>query len=89
MVKHMRTGAHMIFHVETMVPDFSKYDNKILPLKDLVFKRDKLLTDFKTLVKPDEDYDLAKNKGLYHLHSDFNVGILMNMKDPDTDDEIV
>ena len=52
---------------------------KYVSTNSFVFKRDKLLTDFKTLVKPDEDYDLAKNKGLYHLHSDFNVGILMNM----------
>ena len=89
LVMKMRSGAHMIFHVETMVPDFSKYDNKILPLKDVVFKRDKLKTDWKTLVKDDENHDLAGNKGNMALHSDFSIGILMNMADPDTDDEIV
>ena len=72
-----------------MVPNFSKFDNKTLPLKDIVFKRDRLQTDFKKLCFPNEDYDLAHNNGLYHLHSDFNIGILMNMVDPDSDDEIV
>ena len=54
----MRTGEQMIFHTETMVPDFAKYDNKILPLKDMVFKREKLMTDYMDLVKPEENHDL-------------------------------
>ena len=86
---HMRTGAQMIFHMETMVPDIPKYDNKILPLKDIIFKREKLLTDYKTLVKDSENFDLGNHKGQYTLHSDFNLGVLMDMSDPDTDDEIL
>ena len=85
----MRTGAQMIFHTETMVPDFAKYDNKILPLKDLVFKREKLMTDYMELVKPEENYDLLKNKGMYQMKPDFNIGILMNMSGDSMDDEIV
>ena len=89
LVMHMRTGAQMIFHMETMVPDIPKYDNKILPLKDIIFKREKLLTDYKTLVKDSENFDLGNHKGQYTLHSDFNLGVLMDMSDPDTDDEIL
>ena len=40
LVKFMRSGKQMIFHTETMVPDFAKYDNAVLPLKNLVFKRE-------------------------------------------------
>ena len=79
----------MIFHLETVVPDFANYDNKSLPLKDMVFKREKLLTDYKALVMDRENYNLGNHKGQYTLHRDFNIGILMDMSDPDTDDEIV
>ena len=89
MVMKMRTGAHMIFHMETLVPEMEKYDSPNFPIKDLIFKREKLMTDYKQIVKPDEDHDLAGNKGLFSMHSDFNLGILFNMSDPDTDDEIL
>ena len=69
----------MFIHTETMVPEFVKYDNDTLPLKNLVFKREKLMTDYLTLVKPNENYDLLKNKGIYEMKPDFNLGILMDM----------
>lgn len=89
MVYKMRTGGTFVFHMETMVPEMSKYDSKTLPLKDLIFKRDKMWADYKTIVKPNEDVDLSGNKGLFSMHSDFAMGVLFNMADPDTDDEIL
>ena len=89
LVFHMVRGSQMIWHCETMVPDFTKYDNNILPLTNLVFNREKLMTDYKTLVKQHEDKSVDGTPGCYQMHKDFNLGILMNMADPDTDDEIV
>ena len=89
MVNKMRTGQQMVWFCETMVPTFSDYDSAISPLKDLMFKRDKLQTDFKTLVKPEEDHDIHNTKGCFALDPKFSQIVLCDMSDPDCDDEIV
>ena len=93
LVINMRKGTQMVFHTETMVPDFTKYDGEILPLTDMIFKREKLMTDYMTLVKPDEVYqlggDLKRHYGQYEMYPEFNIAILMNMSKKIMDDEIV
>ena len=89
LVFHMKRGSHWTLHIENMVPDFAKYDGKNMPLKDMVFKREKLFADYKTLVKPDEDTDLAGNAGMYSMHADFNIVMVTNASDKDFDDEII
>ena len=32
---------------------------------------------------------MHKNKGLFRIHDDYNLIILLNMEDPDCDDEII
>lgn len=86
MVKKMRTGGSFVFHMGKMVPEMSKYDSKTLPLKDLIFKRDEMWAHYNTIVKQNEDVDQAGNKGMFSMHSDFAMGVLFNMADPDTDD---
>ena len=73
----------MVWFCETMVPTFKDYDSAISPLKDLMFKRDKLQTDFKTLVKPEEDYDIHKTKGCFALDPKFSQIILYDTSDED------
>lgn len=88
LVRNMNRGSQLVWHVETMVPEFGKYDCKDLPLKDMVFKRDKLMENYMTLVHHEENKDLQGNYG-YEMHEDFNQCILMNIADPITDDEMV
>ena len=84
----------MVWNLETMVPTFSDYDNQTLPLKDLVFNRDKLFSKAKDLVQPSEDYDkddkLKQNQGMWFLDEEnFNIILLYNMSGNYHDDEIV
>lgn len=58
LIFHMLRGSHWTLNIEKMVPDFEKYDGSILPLKDMVFKREKLFADYLTLVKESENKDL-------------------------------
>ena len=61
----------MVWNLDTMVPTFSDYDNDNLPLKDLIFNREKLFKTPKKLVLPSEDYDkddnLKQNQGMWFL----------------------
>ena len=77
----------MVWNCDTMTPNFWNYDNDILPLHDMIFKRDRLFKNYKKLVKPEEDFDTFKNKGYYELNKeDFNQCILFNMSKPIVDD---
>jgi hypothetical protein len=89
LVFHMNRGTHWTLHVEKMIPMFEKYNGDNLPLKDFIFKREKLFSDYKTLLKPGEDKDLQGNAGMYNMHKDFNIVMLADAKDEDYDDEIL
>ncbi len=72
-----------------MVPTLADYSSpNHLPL-DHVFNREKTFLTPKKIIKPDEDEDMYKNKGLFDTHKDYNLIILSDMSDPDCDDEII
>ena len=60
LVSNMRQGSQMVWNLESLAPEFSTYDTKSLPLADIVFKRSKLLTDYKQLIKNTENYDVNR-----------------------------
>ena len=76
-----------------MIPQIKKnYDNaKILPLKDLIFDREKFVKDYKTMLYAGEDFDLETKKlaGCYLMKPKFNLVILVNMEDPEYSDELL
>ena len=71
-----------------MVPTLADYNSNSLPL-DHVFDREKTFQAPKKIIKPDEDEDMHKNKGMFDIHQDYNLIILSDMSDPDCDDEII
>jgi len=79
----------MVWNCEKEYVLFNGYDSAISPLKDLMFKRDKLQTDFKTLVKPEEDHDIHKTKGCFALDPKFSQIILCDMSEEFYDDDSV
>ena len=91
LVRNMRSGAHMVWNCDTMVPDFSKYDSKTLPLKNKIFNREWLMEkdNYLSLVKESENHDLQNNNGFYEMNEKFNICVMMNMTDTMMDDEIV
>ena len=81
---------------ETMVPAMKKdYDIPgVLPLKDLIFDREKFMADMqgpKTFLRPEEDVDNDGNKGnfIFTHPENYNIVLLTNMEDPDYDDEVI
>ena len=89
LVFNMLRGYTWVMNVEKFVPDFPKYDSKLLPLKDMVFKREALMAGYKKLLAAGEDKDLQNNVGMYEMHPDFNLCVMQDMSDPMMDDEIV
>ena len=90
----MQSGRILVINCETMIPSFKKdYDSKICPLNELLFDQvkmyDKDKTDYKSILKNDEDRDEQGNPKLYFMKPKFMVVILANMSDPDSDDEIM
>ena len=86
----MRCGRRLVIHLSTMVPTFGDYDIKdVCPLKDHFFNRKNTGEKCREWIKPDEDFDVHKNKGFFECHKKFNIIILSNMSDPDCDDEII
>ena len=72
-----------------MVPTLADYSSpNHLPL-DHVFSREQTFKNPKKIIKPEEDEDQHKNKGLFDAHKEFNLIILSDMSDPDCDDEII
>lgn len=47
------------------------------------------MQNYKTLLKPGEDFDINRNLNNYHISNEFNLVLLSDMSDPDTDDEIL
>ena len=81
-----------MINLDTMVPPLkSEYDiPSILPLSNLIFDREKMMSGGKQIVKDDEDHDgRGGSKGTFFINSKFNIIVLMNLQDPDADDEIV
>ena len=78
----MKSGSHLILDFDTMVPEMKDYDTAEVPLKDLLFDREKLFSDFSKIVKPGDDIGNV-------CDPKFNLVINANMSDPDTDDEII
>ena len=53
----MKHGRELVLNFDTMVPTIADYDNAECPIKDLMFDREKLFTDYKKIVKQSEDLD--------------------------------
>ena len=79
----------MVWNFEGMVPEMANYDGRDLPLKDMIFQRENLLQNYKTLLKPGENFDINKIVNNFNIRNDFNIVLLADMSDPDTDDEII
>ena len=48
----------MVWNFELLVPEMANYDTHEMPLTDVVFKRETLYKNYKTLLKLGENFDL-------------------------------
>ena len=55
----------------------------------MFFNREKLLSDYKKILRPEEDVCDQGNKGYFMVKEGFNIIILSKMEDPDFDYEII
>ena len=93
-VFNMIAGKSLVINCDSMVPSFADdYDCKNCPLRDILFDQtkmyDKQAYNYKTILKPGEDKDDQGNANMYYMKDTFQVVIVANMSDPDTDDEII
>ena len=49
------------------------------PLTELVFKRDRLVEDYRRILNPSEDMDIHANMGEYSVSPTFNLLIVSNL----------
>ena len=91
LVAGMLHGSKSVIDLDTTVPPLkTQYDiPSVLPLKDLIFDREKLFKDYMSIVRDSENFSIHKEYGGYLVNPKFQLIVLYNMKDTDCDDEII
>ena len=67
--------------------EFESLEN--LPLTKYFFNRQELFDWYKAILRKTEDKDEKENEGLFTMNPKFNIILLTDMSNPDTDDEIL